>query len=69
MGPTRIRTSKAWLAAHQRFVLHFTPTSASWLNLVEHWFREITTKLIRRNVFHSLDYLVAVIDAYLHETN
>src|SRR5712691_7689864 len=37
-----------WLAAHPRFILHFTPTSASWLNLVERWFREITTKRIRR---------------------
>ena len=33
-----------WLAAHPRFVLHFTPTSASWLNLVERWFAELTTK-------------------------
>ena len=60
---------KTWLAAHPRFVLHFTPTSASWLNLVERWFREITTKRIRRGVFHSVDDLVAAIDAYLHETN
>ena len=60
---------KAWLAAHPRFVLHFTPTSASWLNLVERWFREITTKRIRRGVFHSVDDLGAAIDAYLHETN
>ncbi len=60
---------KAWLATHPRFVLHFTPTSASWLNLVERWFRELTTKRIRRGVFHSVDDLVVAIDAYLHETN
>jgi transposase len=59
----------AWLATHPRFVLHFTPTSASWLNLVERWFREITTKRIRRGVFHSVGDLVAAIDTYLRETN
>jgi transposase len=59
----------AWLAAHPRFVLHFTPTSASWLNLVERWFREITTKRLRRGVFHSVEDLVAAIDTYLRETN
>ena len=58
-----------WLATHPRFVLHFTPTSASWLNLVERWFREITTKRIRRGMFHSVDDLVAAIDAYLRATN
>jgi hypothetical protein len=50
-------------------VLHFTPTSASWLNLVERWFRELTTKRIRRGVFHSVDDLVAAIETYLRETN
>src|SRR3989454_8086002 len=59
----------AWLTTHPRFVLHFTPTSASWLNLVERWFREITTKRIRRGVFHSVEDLVAAIDTYLRETN
>ena len=59
----------AWLATHPRFVLHFTPTSASGLNLVERWFRELTTKRIRRGVFHSVDDLVAAIDTYLRETN
>jgi transposase len=58
-----------WLAAHPRFVLHFTPTSASWLNLVERWFRELTTKRIRRGVFHSVDDLVAAIETYVKETN
>ena len=58
-----------WLAAHPRFVMHFTPTSASWLNLVERWSRELTTKRIRRGVFHSVDDLVAAIETYLRETN
>ena len=42
---------KAWLARHPRFHLHFTPTSSSWLNLVERWFRELTDKALRRGVF------------------
>jgi transposase len=40
---------KRWLAAHPRFVLHFTPTSSSWLNLVERWFAELTTKKLQRS--------------------
>ena len=43
-----------WLAAHPRFVLHFTPTSASWLNLVERWFAELTTKKLRRGAHRSV---------------
>ena len=62
-------TIRKWLTAHPRFVLHFTPTSASWLNLVERWFRDITAKRIRRGVFHSVEDLVAAIDTYLRETN
>src|SRR5262249_24914231 len=46
---------KKWLAKHPRFHLHFTPTSSSWLNLVERWFRELTDKAIRRGVFHSVN--------------
>ena len=45
---------KAWLAKHSRFYMHFTPTSSSWLNLVERWFRELTDKALRRGVFHSV---------------
>ena len=41
----------AWLDKHPRFHLHFTPTSSSWLNLVERWFRDLTDKAIRRGVF------------------
>ncbi len=56
---------KEWLAAHLRFHLHFTPTSASWLNLVERFFAEITTKRIRRGAFHSVAELERAIREYL----
>ena len=49
--------------------MHFTPTSASWLNLVERWFREITEKRIRRGVFKSAPALVAAIMDYLEASN
>ncbi len=55
----------AWLAKHPRFHLHFTPTSSSWLNLVERWFRELTDKAIRRGVFHSVPDLIDAIEAFL----
>ena len=54
-----------WLAKHPRFHLHFTPTSSSWLNLVERWFRELTTKRIRRGVFRSVPDLIAAIEEYI----
>ena len=58
-----------WLAKHSRFHFHFTPTSSSWLNLVERWFREITDKRIRRGVFHSVPELVDAIQQYLETNN
>jgi transposase len=60
---------KAWLAKHPRFHLHFTPTSSSWLNLVERFFAQITTKAIRRGVFHSVNDLIAAIEEYLRVHN
>ena len=60
---------KTWLAGHPRFHLHFTPTSSSWLNLVERWFRELTDKALRRGVFHSVPDLIAAIEAYLAAHN
>jgi len=60
---------KAWLAKHPRFHLHFIPTSSSWLNLVERWFRDITDKAIRRGVFRSVPDLIAAIEAYLDANN
>jgi transposase len=59
----------AWLAKHPRFHFHFTPTSSSWLNLVERWFRDLTEKAIRRGVFRSVPELIAAIEAYLAAHN
>jgi transposase len=47
---------RVWLAKHPRFHLHFTPTSSSWLNMVERWFRNLTDKAIRRGVFRSIHF-------------
>ena len=55
----------SWLQRHPRFHLHFIPTSSSWLNMVERWFREITDKRIRRGSFASVPELIAAIEAYL----
>jgi hypothetical protein len=56
---------RAWLKRHPRFVLHFDPTSSSWLNLVERWFGALDEKAIRRGVFRSVEDLKASIEAYL----
>ena len=56
---------KAWMRRHPRFHIHFIPTSSSWLNLVERWFREITDKRIRRGSFHNVAELIAAIEDYL----
>jgi transposase len=58
-----------WLAKHPRFVMHFTPTSASWLNMVERFFRDITTERLRRGVFTSVPELVCAIDEYIAHHN
>src|SRR4051794_18009716 len=58
-----------WLAAHPRFVLHFTPTSSSWLNLVERWFAELTTKKLRRGAHKSVRALNADIRAWIETWN
>ncbi|MCL4449453.1 MAG: IS630 family transposase [Actinobacteria bacterium] len=60
---------KAWLEKHPHFHLHFTPTSSSWLNLVERWFRNITDKAIRRGVFKSVPDLITAIEEYLNANN
>lgn len=60
---------KNWLAKHRRFHLHFTPTSSSWLNLVERWFRELTDKRLRRGTFYSVDELITAINEYLQANN
>jgi hypothetical protein len=60
---------QAWLEKHPRFVMHFTPTSASWLNMVERFFRDITTERLCRGVFTSVPNLIAAIDEYIAEHN
>jgi transposase len=60
---------KAWLTKHPRFHLHFIPTSSSWLNLVERWFREITTKRIRRGTFQDVTELISAIEDYIKHNN
>jgi transposase len=68
-GTHKTAAVKAWLARHPRFHLHFTPTSASWLNLVERFFAEITRKRIRRGTFTSVADLEAAIQDYLRQHN
>jgi DDE superfamily endonuclease len=60
---------KQWLAAHPRFHLHFTPTSASWLNLVKRWFGLITAQAIRRGSFDSVARLEQAITRFLANWN
>ncbi len=60
---------QAWLKRHRRFVLHFIPTSSSWLNLVERWFGELTQKAVRRGVFLSVPDLVTAIQSFLDAWN
>jgi transposase len=60
---------KTWLDRHPRFHLHFIPTSSSWLNMVERWFREITDKRIRRGTFPNVKSLVAAIMQYVENHN
>jgi transposase len=60
---------RAWLAAHPRFHLHFTPTSASWLNMVERFFRDITNARLRNGVFRSVPELIQAIDQYVAHHN
>ena len=60
---------KRWLTSHPRFVLHFTPTSSSWLNLVERWFSELTTKKLRRGTHTSVRQLNTDIRAWIDTWN
>ncbi len=60
---------KTWLKKHPRFHIHFTPTSASWLNMVERFFRSITVDRLRRGVFHSVADLKKAIDGYVNAYN
>ncbi len=58
-----------WLAAHPRFTIHFTPTSSSWLNLVERWFSELTTKKLQRGAHTSVRALNADIRNWIKTWN
>lgn len=62
---------REWLEKHPRFTMHFTPTSASWLNMVERFFRDLTCERLRRGVFTSVPELVTAINEYvaLHNDN
>ena len=65
-GHARVRR---WLKRHPRFVLHFIPTSSSWLNLIERWFAELSHKAVRRGVFHSVAELQRAIAEFLTAWN
>jgi len=60
---------QAWLAAHPRFTMHFTPTSSSWLNQVERWFAELTAKMLRRGAHRSVQALEADLRAWIDNWN
>ncbi len=60
---------KDWIKRHPRFHIHFIPTSSSWLNLIERWFRDLTDKRIRRGAFTSVGELVEAIMSYVNEHN
>jgi len=60
---------KFWLQRHPRFHVHFIPTSSSWMNMVERWFREITDNRIRRGTFQNVPALIAAIKDYLDNHN
>lgn len=60
---------KTWLKRHPRFHLHFTPTSSSWLNVIERWFRDLTQRRLKRGVFKSVNQLEAAINDYIAHHN
>jgi transposase len=60
---------KKWLIRHPRFELHFTPTSSSWLNVVERWFAELTNRKLRRSAHNSVNELEADIQAWIEAWN
>src|SRR5260370_1440236 len=68
-GPHKHPKTRAWLGRHPRFVFHYTPTSASWLNAVEGFFAKLTRRRLKRGVFHSIVDLQAAINRFLRDTN
>ena len=63
------RKVKSWLARHPRFHIHFTPTSSSWFNVIERWFRDITQNRIRNGVFRNVPQLIQAIRDYIDHHN
>ena len=68
-GTHKKQEVRAWLKKHPRFVLHFVPTSSSWLNLVERWFGELSRQCIRRGAFFSVEDLQKAIREFLDAWN
>ena len=60
---------KSWLTRHPRFHVYFTPTSSSWLNMVERFFRDLTQNGLRRGVFRDVEELITTIDTYIDKHN
>ena len=60
---------QAWHRRHPRFHFHFTPTGASWLNMVERFFRDLSEKALKRGSFYNVDDLVGAIDEYINQHN
>ncbi len=60
---------QAWLEKHPRFHIHFMPTSASWLNMVERFFRDLIRERLKRGVFHSVPDFVDAIESYVNAHN
>jgi transposase len=68
-GTHKKQEVRAWLKKHPRFVLHFVPTSSSWMNLVERWFAELTSNCVRRGSFYSVEDLKKAIQEFLDAWN
>lgn len=68
-GTHKGKRAQKWLARHKRFHLHFTPTSSSWLNMIERFFRDLTVNRLKRGVFESVEALEAAITEYLEVHN
>ena len=68
-GPHKHPKTRAWLGRHPRFVFHYTPTSASWLNAVEGFFAKLGKRRLKRGIFCSIVDLQAAINRFLRETN
>ena len=68
-GTHKHKAVRAWLAEHPRLRLHFTPTSSSWLNMVESWFSGLSRRRLKRGVFKSVRELVMALEEYIRTNN